>query len=717
MQKQQRHLFFYNKYACKNFSNESSYLNHLKINLVFIFLSVVKLSTAQLLLPANTNPRVVYACGNACTNIQLQAAKLNSTTDYAFKQVPYQHYTYNSPNGFEDSTFYDDLYPSQYVPPYSFGFNPFYSKAFNLPFPICFYDSNFNSFVLSTVGIVSFDISRANCLYPTEFALPLPGDCSNEPCRNTGNGCFYSRSCIMGVAAFLTTLQMFTDGFNIFPASPPDRKIQYIVEGAAPFRKIVFNYYKLATYVDTACVNQGNFATFQMAVQESTGLIEVNIENFTCPNYAIETPKAICGIQNWARDKATTAPGKNATIWTAFHESYQFIPNGSATRFINSKLLTLGGNSIAIADTSSNTATGNINISFNNICPSTDTTIYIVQTNYGGCQPFSVYDTVTVIKNKAISLAATAIADCINNGTIAVQAQGDVFTYQLDAGITQSNNTFTNVVPGSHLLTVKGVTCNSVLPINVPVPVLPLQTINDTAICIGQTLTLTTTSIATQYNWQPINSVSNASIASPVTKPNNSTTYFINASTNICSKTDSVQVTVLPIPNISLPNTVQTVTGDAVQLLALSNNAVRVLWQPPTNLNNNAILQPVVLQPIESTTYTLTATNAYNCIDTASIRVEVLPNCLQVNAAFTPNGDGVNDVWQLYQTRQCLSNIAVQVYNRYGSKVFESTNYKNDWKGAFNNKPLPDGTYYYVVTATLITGRKYQTRGNVTILR
>ena len=125
----------------------------------------------------------------------------------------------------------------------------------------------------------------------------------------------------------------------------------------------------MGTYVDTACGRLGKFTTFQMTVQESTGLVEVNIENFSCPTIVWGNGNAICGIQNWARDKATTAPGKNATIWTAYHESYQFIPSGSGTRFINSKLLTLNGNIVAIADTSTNTATGNINIAFNNIWP------------------------------------------------------------------------------------------------------------------------------------------------------------------------------------------------------------------------------------------------------------------------------------------------------------------------------------------------------------
>jgi gliding motility-associated-like protein len=57
------------------------------------------------------------------------------------------------------------------------------------------------------------------------------------------------------------------------------------------------------------------------------------------------------------------------------------------------------------------------------------------------------------------------------------------------------------------------------------------------------------------------------------------------------------------------------------------------------------------------------------------------------------------------------------VYNRYGSKVYENNNYRNEWKGTYNNKPLPDGTYYYTVTVQLITGRMYEVRGDVSIVR
>ena len=71
----------------------------------------------------------------------------------------------------------------------------------------------------------------------------------------------------------------------------------------------------------------------------------------------------------------------------------------------------------------------------------------------------------------------------------------------------------------------------------------------------------------------------------------------------------------------------------------------------------------------------------------------------------------------MYDNFACLSNATVQVYNRYGSKVYESTNYRNQWNGTYNGKALPDATYYYVVKFDLAAGGFMQKRGDVTILR
>ena len=185
MPKQLPHLFFYRMYEYRKFLLKLNYLLIPKHFLFFIFFIFyfTQVSTAQLLLPANTNPRVVYTCGNACTNIQLQAAQVKTSTDYTFKQVPYQHYSYNNPNGFEDSTFYDALLSYN---PMIDGPTYLYSNAVNMPFPICFYDSIYTSFVLNSTGLVSFDISKANCEYYSYTDVPLPSACYTTTCLNSG---------------------------------------------------------------------------------------------------------------------------------------------------------------------------------------------------------------------------------------------------------------------------------------------------------------------------------------------------------------------------------------------------------------------------------------------------------------------------------------------------------------------------------------------------
>jgi len=84
--------------------------------------------------------------------------------------------------------------------------------------------------------------------------------------------------------------------------------------------------------------------------------------------------------------------------------------------------------------------------------------------------------------------------------------------------------------------------------------------------------------------------------------------------------------------------------------------------------------------------------------------------------AFTPNGDGFNDKW-LATTGNCATRVVARVYNRWGGKVFESLDYKNDWDGTYNGKPLPDGTYYFVIHYDLVTNGGVDKKGSLTILR
>jgi gliding motility-associated-like protein len=132
---------------------------------------------------------------------------------------------------------------------------------------------------------------------------------------------------------------------------------------------------------------------------------------------------------------------------------------------------------------------------------------------------------------------------------------------------------------------------------------------------------------------------------------------------------------------------------------------------PPPYLSNDALLTPRVA-PVDDISYRLTVTGKGDCAatDDVSIKVLKLPS---VPNTFTPNGDGVNDTWEI-KYLVTYPNCIVEVYNTQGQLLFRSTGYNKPWDGSFNGKQLPTGTYYYVVDPR--EGRKKMS-GYITILR
>lgn len=195
-------------------------------------------------------------------------------------------------------------------------------------------------------------------------------------------------------------------------------------------------------------------------------------------------------------------------------------------------------------------------------------------------------------------------------------------------------------------------------------------------------------------------------------------TYTITTRDSLgCTTTNQATVTIIPEITVNAGPDVTTVTGERVQLLATTSAAPSsILWAPPAGLSATNILNPIA-NPTTTTTYTVTVTNSQGCEAEDDITITVIPYCIKVNNAFTPNGDGINDLWQVYDSYDCLRNVTVHVFNRYGNKVYENKDYRKLWDGTYGNKPVPDGTYYAVVDFTLITGKKITIKTDLTILR
>ena len=149
---------------------------------------------------------------------------------------------------------------------------------------------------------------------------------------------------------------------------------------------------------------------------------------------------------------------------------------------------------------------------------------------------------------------------------------------------------------------------------------------------------------------------------------------------------------------------------------AVVTNATSVAWTPAGTLNNASLVTPIA-KPDATTTYLLTALNADNCTATDNVTITVVPSCIKIMNAFTPNGDGFNDRWLVLNGTACTKQTLVSVYNRYGQLVYRNDNYENNWDGTYKGKPVADGTYYYNVTYRLINSKTVTLKGDVTILR
>lgn len=305
------------------------------------------------------------------------------------------------------------------------------------------------------------------------------------------------------------------------------------------------------------------------------------------------------------------------------------------------------------------------------------------------------------------------------NGSITVNATGGTvnYTYSIDGVNFQSSNVFT-VTNNDYTVTIKDQNgCTKVIPVTVPLNNdLYLQKREDTTICKGASIVLTTSSNAASYAWTPAGSLNDPSIASPTATPTEDTYYTVNAVLGQCTKSASIQITVKEAVSVYAGSDVSIISGDFTQLFATASGATSYLWTPADGLSSTSILSPIA-KPTTTTLYVITAKNAEGCTATDDVLVTVIPYCIKVKNAFTPNGDGINDLWQVYDQYDCLKNVTVRVFNRYGNSVYESKDYRNNWNGTYKGKSLPDGTYYAVIEFTLVNGKVSTFKTDLTILR
>jgi gliding motility-associated-like protein len=181
---------------------------------------------------------------------------------------------------------------------------------------------------------------------------------------------------------------------------------------------------------------------------------------------------------------------------------------------------------------------------------------------------------------------------------------------------------------------------------------------------------------------------------------------------NGCTDFKTQTITVNEIPTATIIPKKFVLDGGMIKLpAAATGNNLTYKWTPALYLDKDDILNPETT-PTDDITYTLTVTTDKGCTASTEIFIKVL-KFPEVPNSFTPNGDGVNDTWNVKHL-ESYPNATVHIFNRYGEKLFQTVNYLTPWDGTKNGSDLPFGTYYYIINPQ--NGRKIIS-GSVTILR
>jgi len=186
---------------------------------------------------------------------------------------------------------------------------------------------------------------------------------------------------------------------------------------------------------------------------------------------------------------------------------------------------------------------------------------------------------------------------------------------------------------------------------------------------------------------------------------------MMNLLDTITSQPDTLIVHALP-NGFAGPDT-NLVVGNSVQLNASGGNTYQ--WAPPSFLDNANSPNPITT-PLNNIMYVVYITDSYGCSNTDTVNIEVDDATdIFIPDVFSPNGDGQNDI--LYVRGKGIKEIEFIIYDRWGEKVFESSDLNKGWDGSFKSKLLSTAVFVYYIKAISYNDQAYERKGNVTLIK
>ncbi|MBK6379905.1 MAG: gliding motility-associated C-terminal domain-containing protein [Chitinophagaceae bacterium] len=300
------------------------------------------------------------------------------------------------------------------------------------------------------------------------------------------------------------------------------------------------------------------------------------------------------------------------------------------------------------------------------------------------CDSVHISGPTTVCINQPVRYTVTKNAACLKSLQWNIDtALATIVSTEADTAITLSfKQAFTGYI---HAAVYNCVVTDSFF-VTVKAPQIIKLINRDSLLCPGKTIVLKAKPGFAAYLWQ------NGSTADSLRVT--TIGYYKVTGTDNCGLQSADSITVINSDTSLVLPAMQTICKYDTAYITLPNDVYNITWQPANNgILNNKILS---LFPQQTTMYQVTAERQANCPITKASNV-VVENCTQViyiPNAFTPNNDSRNDVFKPSAFRP-LQAYHLAIYNRYGQKIFETTNISAGWDGRVKGKPQPVGGYTY----------------------
>ncbi|WP_177225771.1 T9SS type B sorting domain-containing protein [Arsenicibacter rosenii] len=256
------------------------------------------------------------------------------------------------------------------------------------------------------------------------------------------------------------------------------------------------------------------------------------------------------------------------------------------------------------------------------------------------------------------------------------------------------------------------------MPVIVDVPVQTNSTkiiASSNSLCKGDSVVLTTT-LSTSFTpvWYLDNKLMSNNSSLTATKPGTYHLYMIMTNSSCKFLGDSIYIKQRPSPELPLSAAYVICPDDSVKLYVQNQNGWTYQW----SYNNLIVGSNSSITVRDSGNYFMKVINEFGCKAISlpykiSYRSDCLQNNLYIPSAFTPNGDGINDVWEIKSMTQ-YPQLVIRVFNRWGECIFLSSTSKPFWDGQYNGQPIESGTFVYQIQ---IAPGKTPLRGSVTLIR